>query len=230
MLTNPQPTTTNTPRTGFETRQRLSVALTFDDGYLDHYRIAQLLYRRRISATFFLITGLSSWKNKRLLTMRPNLIRRMKRMNHEVASHTQTHPNLLHMTNEQVHWELQSSKEYLASLLDEQVEGFAYPYGKCDERIVRITSNYYSYARTASELKKRSRYQLPILHPGLSLRVSTPLMTKRLIRGNDFAIILLHSINQLSLRVWIEYLSLFHVRFAKLSEIVASQYGLPVNA
>jgi peptidoglycan/xylan/chitin deacetylase (PgdA/CDA1 family) len=115
--------------------ERLRVALSFDDGYLDHYKMAQLLYKRRITATFFLNTGLSHWNNKPLLTLRPKLIRRMRRMNHEIASRTQSHPNLQRLTQEQVRHELRGSKEYLQSLLDEQVEGFAYPYGKYDERI-----------------------------------------------------------------------------------------------
>jgi peptidoglycan/xylan/chitin deacetylase (PgdA/CDA1 family) len=225
MLSNPRPTEANTDRISSVGGERLMVALSFDDGYLDHYKMARLLNTRGIKATFFLITGLTRWNNKPLLTLRPKLIRRMRRMNHEVASHTQSHPNLRRITDEQVRDELRGSKEYLENLLEEPVEGFAYPYGKYDKRVSRLTSNYYGYARTARELENPNRYELPIRSPGLSLRMCSLRMTKNMIRGGGFAIIVLHSTNTLSLRVWIEYMRMFRVRFVTLSELVDAQYG-----
>ena len=225
MLRNPTHTGANSHRVNSEGGDRLRVALSFDDGYLDHYKMAQLLYKRRIKATFFLITGLTSWNNKPLLTLRPELIRRMRRMNHEIASHTRSHPNLRRMTHGQVRYELRSSKEYLESLLDEDVGGFAYPYGKYDRRIAGITADYYGYARAAGEVEKSSRYALPIRSPGSSLRTCSLRLTKSMIRRGGFAIILLHSTNSLSLKVWVEYLRMFRVRFVTISEIVDAQYG-----
>ena len=89
--------------------QPLNVALTFDDGYVEHYDIARALHRRQIGATFFLITGLREWKDKPLLTLQPNLIREIHEMNHEIASHTQSHIDLRTVTDEKVHSELSHS-------------------------------------------------------------------------------------------------------------------------
>ena len=207
------------------TTERLMVALSFDDGYLEHYKAAQLLYKRHIRATFFLITGLSHWNNKPLLTLYPKLIQRMRKMDHEIASHTQTHPNLQCLSVDQVRHELHTSKDYLQNLLNEQVEGFAYPYGKYDEHISRIVSSYYGYARTAREVEKLTRYELPIRSPGSSLRMCSLQLTKSMIRGKGFAIVLIHSTNDLSLNVWVEYMKMFRVHFVTLSELVAALHA-----
>jgi hypothetical protein len=113
----------------------------------------------------------------------------------------------------------------LQNLLDERVEGFAYPYGKYDQRISQIASSYYGYARTAGEVGRPTRYKLPVRSPGSSLRMSSLLLTRCMIRGNGFAIILIHSTNDLSLSVWVEYMKLFRVRFVTLSELVAALHS-----
>lgn len=203
----------------------LKVALTFDDGYAEHYEIARTLYRRQIRATFFLITGLKEWKEKRLLTLQPNLIREMHEMNHEIASHTQSHIDLRTVADEKVHSELRESKAYLEELLGQQVEGFAYPFGKYNGRVAQIVSKHYMYARTAGIVEKPNRYELPIKNPGLSLRKCSLLMTGKMIRGHGFAIILLHLTNNLSIITWIHYMRLFRVHFVTLSELVDTEYG-----
>jgi len=218
--------TRNPALSGLMKGERFTVALSFDDGYLDHYKLAEFLYKHHIKATFFLITGLSYWNRKPLLTLRPSLIQRMREMNHEIASHTQTHPNLQSLSVEQVRHELYTSKQYLQNLLNEEVEGFAYPYGKYDQSTCRIASNYYDYARTARELGWHNPYELPIRSPGLSLRKCCLLMTGSMIRARGSAIILLHSTTIMSLGAWIEYMRMFHVHFATVSEIVAAGRGL----
>jgi peptidoglycan/xylan/chitin deacetylase (PgdA/CDA1 family) len=205
-------------------RKRFSVALSFDDGYLDHYQIAELLYRRGVRATFFLITGMKYWNNKPLLTHQPQLIRNMRKMKHEIASHTHSHPNLQCITREQVGHELRSSKQYLENLLNEPVGGFAYPYGKYDMRICRTASDYYGYARTAGEPQNPNLYEVPIRSPGSSLRACSLEMTKDMLRSGGFAIVLLHATNTRSVRVWIEYMKLFRVHFTTVSEIVDAYF------
>jgi peptidoglycan/xylan/chitin deacetylase (PgdA/CDA1 family) len=204
---------------------RLNVALTFDDGYAEHYDIARTLHRRQIRATFFLITGLREWKNKTLLTLRPKLIRKMQEMNHEIASHTQSHLNLQTLTDEKVHSELQESKIYLEKLLDQEVEGFSYPFGKYDERISQIVASHYTYARAAGKVANPNRYELPTRNPGLSLRKCSLLMTGNMVRGRGFAILLLHSTNNLSVITWIQYMKLFRIHFVTLSELVEARYN-----
>ena len=204
---------------------RPRVALSFDDGYLEHYHTAELLHAQGVSATYFIITGLRSWNNRPLLTMRPDLIRLMREMGHEIASHSVSHPDLRKLTDAQVRIELLGSKEYLECLLEEDVQGLAYPYGSYSSRIRGIASRYYGYARTAKERVSSTRYELPIRSPGLSLRLCSVLMTRSLLTGRDACILLIHRIDAYSLRLCLEYLRLFRVRFVTVSEIVASKLG-----
>ncbi len=62
------------------------VTFSFDDGYLEHYSIAKELYRLDIPATFFVITGLTSYMGKKLLITEPKLIREIEDMGHEIDS------------------------------------------------------------------------------------------------------------------------------------------------
>lgn len=202
----------------------LNVALTFDDGYAEHYEIARILHRRKIRATFFLITGLWEWNKKPLLTLQPNLIRKMHEMNHEIGSHTRSHIDLRRAADSRVHGELKGSKSYLEDLLGQEVEGFAYPFGSYDGRITRIASSHYMYARTAGRVGRPNRYELPIRNCGLSLRRCSLIMTWNMLRGRGFAIIALHSTNKLSVLTWIQYMSLFRVHFVTLSELVEAEY------
>jgi peptidoglycan/xylan/chitin deacetylase (PgdA/CDA1 family) len=203
----------------------LNVALTFDDGYLEHHKIASFLYKRNVRATFFLITGLREWNNKPLLTLQPRLIREMQRMNHEIASHTQSHPDLLTVSDQAVHRELHDSKDYLEDLLGREVEGFAYPYGTYDDRITRIVSSYYQYARAARELDSSTKYEIPIRSPGMNFRRCVLSLTMNMMRRRGFATLLMHSIEERSLGIWVNYLKAFGVRFLTLSELVATKYN-----
>jgi len=130
----------------------LHIALTFDDGYLDHYNIAKLLAHLRIKATFFVITHLTRYQGRVLLASRPDKIREMFRMGHEIGSHSCTHPNLLNITPQKLEEELKDSKLFLESLLESDVPGFAYPWGIYSSRVAKIVKKYYSYARTTHNL------------------------------------------------------------------------------
>lgn len=72
----------------------MMVALTFDDGYLDHFYVAQYLYSKGIPATFFVVTGLSYYQGQPLLTIKPGLLGIMRDMGHEITSHLHTHRDL----------------------------------------------------------------------------------------------------------------------------------------
>lgn len=202
------------------------MALTFDDGYLQHYDIARLLHALHIRATFFLITGLQLWNRKTLLAFQPSLIRKIRDMKHEIGSHTSSHPNLVSQKEEEVEGELCKSKEYLEKVLGQEVAGFAYPYGKYDDFVKSLAAKHYRYARAAREshLCTDDKYELPIRGPGRNLGYCSLSMTQGMIRGDDFAVLLLHSIPERSVRVWTTYLKAFRVNFLTLGELVDARY------
>lgn len=125
------------------------VALAFDDGYVEHYPVALLLSRLGIRATFFIITHLSKFEGRTLLTSRPEFIEEISKMGHEIDSHAKTHPNLTTVPLHRVEEEARESRQMLEDLIGKEVKGFAYPYGAYNASIIRIISKYYKFARGA---------------------------------------------------------------------------------
>jgi len=126
---------------------KIYVALTFDDGYIYHYAVAQLLNRLGIKATFFIITHLKKFEGKTLLTLRPELIGEIVKYGHEIGSHTKTHPNLTTIPLYKVEEEARESKRLLEDLTGKEIINFAYPYGAYNTNTIRVISRYYEYAR-----------------------------------------------------------------------------------
>lgn len=213
-----------------EIRRSLSVALTFDDGYLEHADIARSLYSLGVRATFFIITGRDRWQNKPLLTQQPDLIREMRAMKHEIASHTHLHPNLLSLSDKKVDRELDESKSYLEDLLHQKVDGFSYPYGSYDDRVRRLVEKHYSYARTASaeeiDRSRENKYEIPIRSHGRSLAHTFLLVSKDKFMGCTFEVILLHSMPIRTVAIYTTYLKSVGVSFLTLGELVKGKYDV----
>jgi peptidoglycan/xylan/chitin deacetylase (PgdA/CDA1 family) len=114
-----------------------SVAVTFDDGYLDTYEVVfPLLEKYRVPATVFVVTGFlsgevdlpespewpaMSWDQAREMDASPIV---------EIDVHTHTHPTLSTLDAPQPAEEIRKSKEVAEAELGRPVDLFAYPYGQ----------------------------------------------------------------------------------------------------
>ncbi len=119
---------------GLGTQQ--SVAITFDDGYLDNYETAlPILLDHQMKATFFVITNMigdlpkSSDDGKRLCPSRQMMtkqqLREMHNLGMEIGSHTRTHIHVRDELRRSYHaaWnELAGSRQALEDLLGSEVE------------------------------------------------------------------------------------------------------------
>jgi peptidoglycan/xylan/chitin deacetylase (PgdA/CDA1 family) len=120
-----------------EPMPRRTLAITFDDCYLDNLAAARVLAGHGLTATFFLPTGyvgtdhVFEWD--RHLPRLPNLgwndVREMARLGMDVSSHTVTHANLGAVGFEQARAELIDSRATLEDRLGRPVRWFAYPFG-----------------------------------------------------------------------------------------------------
>lgn len=130
-------------------KNKLNIALTFDDGYLTHYYVAKVLTRIHIRATFFVITHLTKHPNngEPLLTSQPKKIKEISKMGHEIGSHSCTHPNLLGLSPPRLEEELRDSKLFLEDIIEKQVYGFAYPAGAYNSRVIKEVKRHYFYGR-----------------------------------------------------------------------------------
>jgi peptidoglycan/xylan/chitin deacetylase (PgdA/CDA1 family) len=122
--------------------------LTFDDAYKSQYYIAKLLYSQGIKATFFIPVGLKYHlvDNSPLLTLTE--VKEISRMGYEIGSHGYSHINLLNASYDEILREVKESKELLENIIGDKVQGFAYPYGFFNDKVVDLVKQYYDYAAT----------------------------------------------------------------------------------
>lgn len=137
----------------------MPLSITFDDGYSTQYeKYYPVLDRFDLPGTFYIVTN---WVGKRGFMDLDDLIDLWK-SNNEIGSHTHTHARLSHLTDEEVDFELKTSKIFLSRF---DCSTIAYPFGDYSDKIASITANYYSGARTYLQPKSAtmdSHYNLDL--------------------------------------------------------------------
>ncbi|MGP0071542.1 MAG: polysaccharide deacetylase family protein [Bryobacteraceae bacterium] len=116
-----------------------SVALTFDDGYLNFFEHAlPVLLEHRFPATVFVVTGYcglhNEWRSSqrrpvRLALMGWEQLREAARLGIQLGAHTVHHPNLPALSEGEVERELRDCRASLEDQTGQAVQTFAYPYG-----------------------------------------------------------------------------------------------------
>lgn len=134
--------------------ERGMVGLTFDDGYADFLTTALPVLRRwQCGATVFLVAGRLGGENAwepfgpRKPLLDADGIRGVVAAGMEVASHGLTHVDLTKVTDQVLRTEVEASRLRLGELVGHTVDGFCYPYGFVDERVVAaVRAAGYRYA------------------------------------------------------------------------------------
>lgn len=134
-------------------RARGLVGITFDDGYASVLRNAvPELLRRGFTATVFVISDrvgqVNDWDTG---TPWPLLSRsqvgELSAAGMEIGSHSATHLRLAGADARQLEAEVKGSRDSLSGLADDEVRGFAYPYGSMDATVRRAVRDAgYDYA------------------------------------------------------------------------------------
>ncbi|QGM26845.1 polysaccharide deacetylase family protein [Acinetobacter towneri] len=144
-----------------------TVAITFDDGYLDNLENAfPILEKYQAKATIYVVVDRhdrdwSTYKkahhNSGELAHEPKLNDiQVKQLSNsgliEIGSHTMTHANLSKLDDAACLKELTESKYQLEALIAKPVKSFAYPFGIYSERDVQLAKQAgYSNAVTTKE-------------------------------------------------------------------------------
>ncbi len=129
------------------------IVCTFDDGYAGLYSHAlPILSKYGFSATVFVCTSLigydNKWNNKdskMRMHLNMNELSALNNQGWEIASHGVHHYNFLKLTDIELEYEIQQSKEQIDSLFGPS-SCFAYPYGANNAYIQQCVSSYYRYA------------------------------------------------------------------------------------
>ena len=135
------------------------VTFSFDDGVTQDKRLAELLNKYGLKATFNLNSSLlglkGGWEfDGKWLSHIKVFPLEVKKIyaGHEVAVHTLTHPNLTGEADETVAYQVEEDRKQLSKLVDYDVCGMAYPCGGVnnDDRVAEIIKNQtgVKYART----------------------------------------------------------------------------------
>ena len=140
------------------------IVLTFDDGYQDAYVSAfPILEKYHMMGVFYIIVnkigtpGYLTWDE----------ISSMQDAGMVFGSHTLTHPNLETLSAEQMHRELQESKDILSQKLGHAVTDFCYPSGKYNDAVIQeLQFDQYETATTT--------------HAGIAQTKDNMLMLKRI--------------------------------------------------
>ena len=132
--------------------------VTYDDGVLQDIRFVELLNKYNLKGTFNLNSQLMEeefeWVHENgMVVKRLTKDKVLSLYNeHEVASHTLTHPYMNDLSREEVFHELQADKANLERLFGREIKGFAVPfdcYSELIESCVRECG--FEYARISEE-------------------------------------------------------------------------------
>lgn len=133
-----------------------TIVLTFDDGFQNFYATAfPVLAECGFTATVFLVAdhcekyndwdgNLPTIELSRLMTW--NEIKELHHHGIEFGAHSLTHPDLTEIPLAEVTHELSESKTIIEDKLGSAVEMFAYPYGKFNADVKRLTEQNYAAA------------------------------------------------------------------------------------
>lgn len=122
-----------------------AAVITIDDGYLDNLELAApILARHGFPATLFLVSdrlgAANDWDRDPPIGGRPLMSAEqaaaMRERGHELGAHTRTHPSLPDLGEAEVGEQVGGSRRALEASLGAEVETFAYPFGRHDERAV----------------------------------------------------------------------------------------------
>lgn len=108
------------------------MALTYDDGpnHPHTQHLLDLLAEHQAKATFFLIG--------RYVRQRPDLVRAIRSAGHVIGNHTESHPNLIFTSADQVKNELDSCSKALQDVTGEATPWFRPPFGGRRPEVLRI--------------------------------------------------------------------------------------------
>ncbi len=109
------------------------IVISFDDSTAGHWDAAAALDARGMKGVFFVVTGHSQLSQDQL--------RSMSQRGHDVESHSVSHPYFTQQSDDSLSYQLNQSRATLESILGQQVNFIAYPYGDYNGRVIDATAS-----------------------------------------------------------------------------------------
>ena len=137
------------------TLPKRAVAITFDDGYRSTLTAKPVLDSFDYPATVFVVTdyvddgsllhwpGIDEWHRtghaEELRSLRWDELESLASAGWEIGSHTRSHPDLRHVTSDELEWEIAGSRKVIVERLG-RCDTFAYPYGAATPEAIAMVS------------------------------------------------------------------------------------------
>lgn len=115
----------------------MKIVTSWDDGDALDLKVAELLKKYKLPGIFYIVVdwidskGYLTWKD----------VQELDKQGFEIGSHTMSHPmDMKKLYDDQLQYELQSSKEIIESVLGHAIKSLCYPRGRYDERVLRAAT------------------------------------------------------------------------------------------
>ncbi len=129
----------------FKDGKRKALTFSYDDGTIHDRRLVLLMNQYGMKGTFNLNSGWFGREGHQTIDGKDIDFSRIREeevktlyAEHEVASHTLTHPSLIKLPSNMGVAEVLNDRHNLETLTGELVRGFAYPYGTYNEQVEEI--------------------------------------------------------------------------------------------
>lgn len=125
---------------------------SWDDGYAEDLRIAELLSKYGLTGTFYVCP--KPQHGKQMLT-KDEMQKICER--HQIGSHTLTHPKLTKIPLQEARKEISESKKWVEGITGKECSMFCYPKGDCNDSVKQLVKEAgYKGARTTEMWKFES--------------------------------------------------------------------------
>jgi len=125
-----------------------TVAITFDDGYLDNAAAFQALADRGLPGTLFVVSAsigrAAHWKDSVTSgwqMLDAGQLRELVRSGMEIGGHSRHHCRLAETAPDQLADEIGGCRQELENTLGQPVSSFAYPYGSFNDAVIRAVAD-----------------------------------------------------------------------------------------
>lgn len=140
--------------------KKKALTLSYDDATIHDRRFIDMLNKYGLKCTFNLISGVfrddkvevdyseTPTEDHKWVIVAKDEVKEVYK-DHEVASHTVTHPHMLQISDEEIKKEVLDDVKTLHELTGKEIAGFAYPWGEWNQDLMKKLSDLgIVYART----------------------------------------------------------------------------------
>ena len=152
------------------------VALTFDDGYIDHYaNVFPVLKQFGQTGTFFVVADYATFSYTNPLYMSWQQIREMADAGMRIESHGRTHRELRDRGFQFLVWEVLGPIEQIEAYTGKRPRFFCYPVGHYDAAVIRMLKSVGTLAAVTTEYGAEHRLSDAYTWKRLRVRNTTSL-------------------------------------------------------